>query len=385
MPIYDKNGTELSDFYDKSGNALEYAYNKTGVQIWQKGGSPDPPTDPYLPNRILVFEDNFTGNALNTDKWEYEIGYCRNNELQHYRPENAIVADGLLNLKAIKGHYAGDTKRNSTWTSASITTNNRFEAFYGRWQAKIKFSGLVGSFPAFWLLGEGLDFIYFDDGTRCNRKGGFSTYPQCGEIDIDEQIPGNATTAQCNLWKYNSGYSAHRSATIDPTEWHIYEMEWTESTMTMMVDGVTTYSYDLSSDDWKAYRLPSPTGQNGFYAMLDHAVGASGGTPASDTTEMNMYVDWVRVYAPANYTQSMINADSISIDSTMSLAVGGTGNLEVTWNPSLTFDRTTKWSSSNESVATVNSGLVKGISAGTAVITATTNNGKTATCTVTVS
>lgn len=384
MAIYDVYGNPLTECFSVDGSQLERAYDVNGNVIYE-ASEPIDPMDRYLENRILVFEDNFTGDSLDTDKWECEIGYCRNDELQHYRPENAIVANGLLNLKAIREHYAGDITRNSTWTSASITTNNRFEAFYGRYQAKIKFPCLVGSFPAFWLLGEGLDFQYYDDGTRCTRKGGFSAYPQCGEIDIDEQIPGNATTAQSNLWKYNSGSLTARSGTIDPTEWHIYEMEWTASAITMMVDGVAFKTYDLSSDDWKAYRLPSPTGQNGFYTMLDHAVGASGGTPAISTMEMNMYVDWVRIYAPVGYTQSQINAESISIDNTMILSVGETGNLEVTWNPVLTFDRTTKWSSSNESVATVASGRVKAIGTGTAVITVETNNGKTATCTVTVS
>lgn len=382
MAIYDKNGTELSDFYDKSGNALEYAYNKTGVQIWQKGGS----SDPYLANRILVFEDNFTGNALDADKWECEIGYCRNNELQHYRPENAIVANGLLNLKAIKGHYAGDTTRNSTWTSASITTNNRFEAFYGRWQAKIKFPKLDGSFCAFWLLGEGCDFEYNDDGTKNYRVGSVG-WTACGEIDITETIPGDATAAKSNLWNYTSATSAGTgsSSTIDISDWHIYEMEWTESTIQMMVDGTVFKTYDLSSSELQQYRMPSPTVQNGFYMILNQAVGASGGTPSDDTTEMDMLVDWVRVYAPSSYTNDQIEATSISIDSTLSLSVGDDVAMGVTWNPVYTFDRTTRWSSSNEAVVTAHSGRIIAVGTGTAVITVETNNGKTATCSVTVS
>lgn len=387
MAIYDADGTQLTECFDANGDSLEYAYDLNGNVIFE--GS-EAPTDPYLKNRILVFEDNFNGNSLDTSKWDYEIGYCRNNESQHYRPENAIVSDGVLNLKAIREHYAGDITRNSTWTSASIHTSNRFEAFYGRWQAKIKFPKLVGSFGALWLLGEGLEFGYNDDGTRNYRLGPVTWSNtegvRCGEIDIVETIPGNNDKARSNLWKYTSATSAGigSSSAIDLSEWHIYEMEWTETYMQMMVDGVAYKTYDLSSSDLQQYRMPSPTVQNGFYMILNQAVGASGGTPSSETNEMDMLIDWVRVYAPVGYTQSQINAESISIDSSLTLAVGDEAELAVTWNPTLTFDRTTRWSSSNESVVTAHSGLIKAISAGNAVITVTTNNGKTATCLVRV-
>ena len=49
-----------------------------------------------------------------------------------------------------------------------------------------------------------------------------------------------------------------------------------------------------------------------------------------------------------------------------------------------TDDSNIKWSSSNNSIATVNNGVVKGIKKGTATITATISNGETAKCTVTV-
>ena len=72
------------------------------------------------------------------------------------------------------------------------------------------------------------------------------------------------------------------------------------------------------------------------------------------------------------------------ITSTAKLSVGGTITLTKTLTPSNSAT-SFKWSSSNTSVATVDStGKVKAVGKGTAVITVATFNGKKSTCTVTV-
>lgn len=71
--------------------------------------------------------------------------------------------------------------------------------------------------------------------------------------------------------------------------------------------------------------------------------------------------------------------------SALSLKVGQTGKLSATVLPASTTDKTVAWSSSKPDVASVSSnGTVTAIKAGTAVITAKTTNGKSASCTVTV-
>ncbi|KRE69759.1 discoidin domain-containing protein [Paenibacillus sp. Soil750] len=72
---------------------------------------------------------------------------------------------------------------------------------------------------------------------------------------------------------------------------------------------------------------------------------------------------------------------------TLSLLSGNKGQLTVTVQPTNTLNKVVHWSSSNETVATVDiNGVVKGISNGNATITATTDEGGfTATSTVTVS
>ncbi len=67
------------------------------------------------------------------------------------------------------------------------------------------------------------------------------------------------------------------------------------------------------------------------------------------------------------------------------LLTGKTITLKASIKPSDATDKTLTWSSSNKKIATVNKkGVVKGLKKGTVTITATTGNGKKATCKITV-
>ena len=81
------------------------------------------------------------------------------------------------------------------------------------------------------------------------------------------------------------------------------------------------------------------------------------------------------------------DVSSVSLSAAkITIGKGKTTTLSATVNPSTASDMSVTWTSSNKKVATVgNNGQVKGIKAGTATITVTTANGKTANCEVTVS
>ncbi len=83
---------------------------------------------------------------------------------------------------------------------------------------------------------------------------------------------------------------------------------------------------------------------------------------------------------------SGVEAESITLSKTaMTLIPGRTGALSVYASPLNGDTNRMTWTSSNDNVATVEYGVVTGVGKGTATITGTTKNGKSATCVVTVS
>ncbi len=127
-----------------------------------------------------------------------------------------------------------------------------------------------------------------------------------------------------------------------------------------MADGVNQYTTTAKSFD--GYELSStPTNSSGVY------------------TKAAIVVNYI-------YKASGVAVTSVSLSKTsLTLDKGKTATLSATVAPANATDKTISWSSSDSSVATVSqSGLVTAVSEGTAIITATSSNGKTATATVKV-
>ena len=276
MSVYDVSGSMIQNIYGADGVALTEGYDVNSNQVF--------------PDEQLVFEDDFNGNALDTAKWGYELGDVRNNELQTYRAENNVsVEGGCLVITAKKEDFG--TKH---WTSGSITGQHKFTFTYGRAEAKIKFPDVVGAFPAFWLLGADMENIYHEIGD--NDVSGV-IWPKCGEVDIVEITNSNRNKAKATVFTYDGAFlggSQKLSNTINVADWNIYGCEWTSEYIAISVNGTEyarwTFS-DYSATSVQAYHLP-------FYIIINLAVGSYGGTPSDSTTQMKMYVDWVRVYAP---------------------------------------------------------------------------------------
>lgn len=292
MAIYNISGQSLASAYDLSGASLNNAYDFGGNLVFSKV---EPiPDDPYIEGRTLLFEDSFDGESLNAENWSCEIGNVRNNESQFYRSQNVSVEDGKLVITAKR-----ETHLNKSWTSGSITGQLKKSWLYGRFEAKIKFPNVVGAFGAFWTIGANhwIEYKGDDDESMANsHPDGSVTWPLCGEIDVVESIPGNTLRPPANLWD-NTGTSLGSmrfDSDIDIGQYHIYSMEWTSEYIEMLIDNHAFKRWTFSDYDEAqiaAYKLPQ-------HILLNLAIGAAGGTPDQSINEMEMYVDWVRVYAP---------------------------------------------------------------------------------------
>ena len=252
------------------------------------GNSPDP-NDPWSA-RTLVWSDEFSGAAVDTTKWTYDLGGggWGNGELETYTQANATIQPvngaSCLVITASK-----DT--NGAWTSARLKTQGLQTFSSGKIEARIKLPRGQGMWPAFWALGANISTV---------------GWPACGETDILEMIGGStgansdskvygtlhwkdATTGGHDSYqpeKYVLGSGAFADA------FHVFGIDWTASRVTYFLDGMQVGSMGITDVSMGA------TFQKPFFLILNLAVGGNWpGNPDSTTpTVQTMAVDWVRVY-----------------------------------------------------------------------------------------
>lgn len=249
--------------------------------------------------QTLVWSDEFNNDgSIDTQKWGYELGYIRNNELQYYtnRASNSTVRNGCLEIIAQKEAYNG-----YNYTSASINTKGKFSWTYGKIEARIKLPLGQGYWPAFWTLG-----------TNINQIG----WPACGEIDIMEHINSEAFIHGTAHWSgiTNSHVSAPSaiSTNIDFTDFHVYSIVWTPNAIVWFVDNIQFCTLNILDGINGTSELNLQ-----HYILLNLAIGGSWpGAPTTSTVfPATMFVDYVRVYQvpPSAITEIKKNNDDLLI------------------------------------------------------------------------
>lgn len=238
------------------------------------GGSEEPEFESQYDN--LVWADEFEGDALNTDNWNYETGNGTNgwgnNELQYYTEDNVSVRDGNLVITARKEAESG-----FDYTSGRITTQDNFEFTYGRVEVRAKMPEGAGTWPAIWLLGADFDQV---------------GWPATGEIDIMEFVGSNPDRVQSALhYPNHSGGNAEVGDTNisnAASEFHTYTAEWTADAITFLLDGEVYFTFD--NDDSKPFNKD-------FFLILNLAMGGNlGGNVDPDFQESSLIVDYVHIY-----------------------------------------------------------------------------------------
>jgi len=251
----------------------------------------------------LAFNDEFTGTALNRDKWFTRFIYDGgtrdhlNDEKQRYRDNNNhIVTGGLLNLVARK--VSSSDPQGMNYESGMIRSD--WTTRYGYIEARVKMPGALGLWPAFWLNPD-------------VSEAGTAVWPP--EIDIFEvvnngvedlpnmlhtsvvQLPGIPASYLYMDPSFVSQWTYWNAPFKFSDGWHTISAEWTPTTVTTFVDGkkIMTKAYE-----WKdgAGQLAGPA-----HILLNLAVGGSwAGRHGIDDASFPqaLQIDWVRAYKKLN-------------------------------------------------------------------------------------
>lgn len=232
-----------------------------------------------------IFEDNFE-NDLN--QWDIWTGGACNNELQFYQPENLQLVNGILEISAKRECKTGRTLpanpqlSNYDFTSGRIESKAVISACNEtpkvRILARIKLPSGYGMWPAFWSYGH--------------------PWPTQGEIDFLE-ARGNEQDKYYTNYFFGTNQqllkedvSATISTGVDLSKaFHVYEMEWTETSLNSYVDGklveIKTAGTHIKDLFGKSQNI-----------ILNLAVGGDF-FKNCDKTKIEpaiMYVDWVKVF-----------------------------------------------------------------------------------------
>ena len=240
----------------------------------------------------LAWSDEFSGNSLsvassswfsNGKNWLYDTEQ-RNSELQKYTTTggNHIVSDGTLKLRAKRESSGG-----KSFTSGSIRSQGTVAFRYGRCEIRAKLTKQKGTWPAFWLMGTS------------------GNWPNCGELDVFEQINGSDWIGGNMHIPDGAGATFSNSglaSTEDGTHWgdafHRIGVIMTEFECVWYVDDHIFKRMDVRNKT----RYPMTDGKS-WYILLNLAFGGGwpGQTSADDASiagfqSEDFEIDYCRIF-----------------------------------------------------------------------------------------
>jgi len=250
----------------------------------------------YASAQNLVWSDEFNGpagQAPDGSKWGRDIGGggFGNNEHQYYTDSTSNAAlDGNGNLVITARRENPNNYQcwygYCQYTSARLLTYGKFTQLYGTLEARMRLPIGQGFWPAFWMLGDNFASV---------------GWPQCGEIDIMENVDPYYVHGSLHGPGYSGGSglsSSFRTPNGQPfaNDFHIYRIVWTPTSITWSVDGVN-YATKTPADATGQWVFNHP-----FFFILNLAVGGDwpGYPDASSVFPQTMVIDYVRAYSLDN-------------------------------------------------------------------------------------
>lgn len=302
------NGSGVVNFEAKADNALDYQYtfNNTvkeapeGKATFDFGASgifnvtvealgegntsvsKNVTVEVFVDPSLVWAQEFEEDGAPDPEFWNYELGdgcdrgICGwgNGEQQWYTndSDNVVVKDDVLRITARAENVNG-----YNYSSARITTQNKFSFQYGRVDVRAKLPEGGGTWPAIWMLGSNI-----------NQVG----WPKCGEIDIMEHTgnnPGRVSAATHDEF-FHGGNARYYWTDINnvSTQFHVYSLEWDENGMDFFVDG--NLFFESPNNNTLPYNQE-------FFFLLNVAMGGNLGGDIDPNFQSGTFeIDYIRVY-----------------------------------------------------------------------------------------
>ncbi len=271
----------------RRGRCLAFGAAALTVLLTGPAGQASPPANYYL-----VWSDEFQGSSLDTSKWVYWL-----------YPGN--YKDATLSQSAFS--EAGDHGVITTYTSggthytAMLSTQGKFHARYGYFEANIQWADSTGMWSAFWLQSPAMGSYIGDPAT------GGAEIDTCEHRLQDGSANNINNYVQSNLHWNGYGSSAASAGSGNFTDssgnlgsgFHKYGVLWTSS-------GYTFYMDDGQQAWYSAAGLSARTEFMILSSIVDDTdttwAGTipSGGYGSLSSSSTKLAVDYVRYYAPNN-------------------------------------------------------------------------------------
>jgi beta-glucanase (GH16 family) len=252
---------------------------------------------PNAVKKKLLWSTEFGGKAGKRPVdfgFVYDFGYGNgwgNSEVQFYSRSKANAStDGkgkmVITAKRIPFDHPVNIRYcglGCEYTSARFKTQGKMSFQYGRLEARIKNPPGIGTWPAFWLLGNDL---------------GENPWPDAGEIDIME---GKGTFPNTILGTvHGPGYSGGQGISgslfnLEPyvENYHVYAIEWKKNSIKWFIDDELFHEVtpaSVSPNEWVFNKR--------YFLIMNLAMGGLfGGQTSESVTETKMYIDYIRYYS----------------------------------------------------------------------------------------
>ncbi len=234
----------------------------------------------------LVFSDDFDGSSLDTTRWHtcywWDVDGCTiisNDELEWYQPEQVIVGDGVLTLRAEPRVIEASNGETYPYVSGMVSTGRsssdledppRFSFQYGYVEVSLSVPDGAGLWPAVWMLPV--------------------TNESKPEIDLFE-VYADPGIAKMHLhWLDGDGERQQVGKDVEVADlyegFHTIALDWTPDRLRFFIDGT------------EVWRVDENVPQEPMYLLVNLAVGGNAPGPPDETTSFpaEVVVDWVRIW-----------------------------------------------------------------------------------------